>query len=97
MSRILINEEDLQNVNGAEGYEFFRYNLFPGDFVYNDAGTRRHVVIETVNTNDKNKLVMTITSFDGSGDPQSDGILSFTVDELYQMYLRNGGRIVTAK
>lgn len=95
MSGSLINEKDLQNVNGAEGYEFFKYTFSPGDFVYNENRTRRYVVIETVNTNDNNQLVKTITSYDGSGDSQSDAIISFTAYELCQMYLENGGRLDT--
>ena len=55
--------------------------------------TRRYVVIETVNTNDDNALIKTITSFDESGNPQTDGIISFTANELCQMCLRNGGKI----
>ena len=89
----IINEKDLQNVNGAEGYEWFKYTFHPGDFVYNEDKTRRYVVIETVNTNDDNAFIKTITSFDESSNPQTDGIISFTANELCQMCLKNGGRI----
>ena len=93
MSERIVNEKDLQNVNGAEGYEWYKYSFHPGDFVYNEEKTRRYVVIETVNTNDDNALIKTITSFDESGNPQTDGIISFTANELCQMCLRNGGKI----
>ena len=36
MSERIVNEKDLQNVNGTEGYEWYKYSFHPGDYVYNE-------------------------------------------------------------